>query len=107
MARHRPTLPLVTQADLDEAWASYSARLRGPNVPANLAQALAHRTHGPVLRAAAARLRKTRWQATAERTVDLVPAVRLGMDGHPLGWVTQQGSQWHAAPKINQLNLAL
>ena len=107
MARHRSTLPPVTQADLAEAWVIYSARLRGPNVPANLAQALDHDTHGPVLRAAAARRRKSRWQATAERTVDLVPAVQLGTDGHPLGWVTQQGSQWHAAPKINQLNLAL
>jgi hypothetical protein len=95
MARHCPTLPPVTQADLAEAWASYGAQLRGPNVPANLAQALAHDTHGPVLRAAAARLRTTRWQATAERTVDLVPAVQLGTDGHPLGWVTQRGAAWH------------
>ena len=95
MSRHHATLPPVTQADLAEAWARYSARLRGPNVPANLAQAMAHRTHGPVLRAAAAQLRKTRWLATATRTVDLVPALRLGADGHPLGWVTLQGSAWH------------
>ena len=95
MSRHHPTLPPVTQADLAEAWARYQAHARGPHVPANLAQALAHRTHGRVLRAAAAQLRKTRWLATATRTVDLVPAVRLGLDGHPLGWVTLRGAAWH------------
>ena len=98
MARPCPTLPPVTQADLTEAWARSRAGLRGPNTPANLAQALADGAHGPVLRACAAQLRKTRWLATAERRVDLVPAPRLGTDGHPMGWVTLPGLTWYDQP---------
>lgn len=105
MPRHQPTMPPVTQADLAQAWASYSAHLRGPNQPANLAQALAHATHGPVLRIAAADLRKTRWQATARHTQDLVPAPRLGLDGHPMGWVTLPGHTWHDTVFLTQHKL--
>ena len=95
MARHHPTMPPVTQADLAEAWARYQACARGPNVPANLAQALAHRTLGPVLQASARKARAEAWLAIAERTVDLVPAVRLGTDGHPMAWQTGPGLTWY------------
>jgi hypothetical protein len=90
-----PALPPPTPADLADAWARYQACARGPNVPANLAQALAHRTLGPVLQASARLARTKAWLATATRTVDLVPAVRLGTDGHPMGWQTRQGAAWH------------
>ena len=98
MSRPCPTLPPVSQADLAEAWARYSAGLRGPNVPANLAQALADDAHGRTLRILAASIRKTRWQASAERRVDLVPAPRLGLDGHPMGWVTLPGLTGYDQP---------
>lgn len=98
MGRPCPTLPPVSQADLAEAWARYSAGLRGPNAPANLTQALADDAHGRTLRILAASIRKTRWQASAERRVDLVPAPRLGLDGHPMGWVTLPGLTWYDQP---------
>lgn len=98
MARHHPTMPPVTQADLAQAWARYGATLRGPNVPANLAQALAHEGHGCTVRIMAANIRKARFQATVRKTVDLVPAVRPGVDGHPIGWVTRPGSTWYDQP---------
>lgn len=93
--RQRPALPPPTAADLADAWARYLVHARGPHVPANLTQALAHRTLGPVLQASARKARTEAWLATATRTVDLVPAVRLGLDGHPMGWQTRRGSAWH------------
>ena len=101
MARHHPTMPPVTQADLAEAWARYQACARGPGVPANWAQALAHRTLGPVLQASARKARTEAWLAIAERTVDLVPAVRLGTDGHPMAWQTRPGAAWHHAAAVD------
>ena len=98
MGRPCPTLPPVTQADLAQAWAVYAKHLRGVNVPLNLAQAMAHRTHGRVLTMAASMLRKHRWQAQARVVVDLVPAPRLGLDGHPMGWVTLPGLTWYDQP---------
>ena len=98
MARHHPTMPPVTQADLAEAWARYGATLRGPNVPGNLAQALAHKGHGRTVRIMAANIRKIRFRATVRKTVDLVPAVRPGLDGHPMGRVTRPGLTWYDQP---------
>lgn len=102
MSRQLATLPPPTQADLADAWARYQACARGPVLAANLEQALAHRTLGPVLQASARKARTEAWLATATRTVDLVPAVRLGLDGHPMGWQTRQGPAWHQAAPVDQ-----
>jgi hypothetical protein len=100
--RQRPALPPPTEAELAAAWARYQVHARGPHVPANLAQALAHRTLGPVLQASARQARTEAWLASATRVVDLVPAVRLGLDGHPMGWQTRQGPAWHQAAAVDQ-----
>jgi hypothetical protein len=119
MTRHHPYPTEPSPSLLTEAWVGYSRKLRGPNQPANLAQALAHSTHGPVLRAEAERLALAFMEACTTHTVDLEPAVPLGTDGHPLrchAWPSiahghaqparpaqtqpQAATEWHALQNI-------
>ena len=51
------------------------------------------------IEARAHKLRTDAWLETQQRTVVPVPRVKLGVDGHPIGWCTQM------APSSYQPNL--
>ena len=53
------------------------------------AQAMACTVKSRVVECRAAVIRKHEWERTTQRTVVPVPRVRLGADGHPMGWCTQ------------------
>ena len=52
-------------------------------------QAMADPLYSRLIRARAAAKRTAEWQRTQQRTVVPVRRLRLGADGHPLGWCTQ------------------
>jgi len=51
-----------------------------------------HDTLRRVIEAKAHQLRTDAWETTQKRTVVPVPRVRLGVDGHPVGWCTQMAA---------------
>ena len=51
--------------------------------------AMADATLRRLIECRAAHMRTADWEATTKRTVVPVKRVQLGVDGHPIGWVTQ------------------
>lgn len=83
---HQVTLPPVTQHHLLHAYAiirpigvSFEAAMQRPECA----------TLRKVIECKAAMLRTEAWKATQIRTVVPVRRMRLGADGHPMGWCTQ------------------
>ena len=52
-------------------------------------QAIACPVKSRVVECRAAQIRTQEWERTTKRTVVPVRRVRLGADGHPMGWCTQ------------------
>ena len=77
------TLPPVTDAHRLAAFAAM--RWTG----CTYAQAMACAVKSRVIECRAAQLRTQEWERTTQRTVVPVRRVRLGVDGHPMGWCTQ------------------
>ena len=55
----------------------------------------AHDTLRRVIEIKARQLRTDAWEATQVRTVVPVRRIRLGVDGHPIGWCTQMAPGGH------------
>lgn len=77
------TLPPVTDAHRQAAfaamhWAGFT-----------YTQAMACPVKSRVVECRAAQIRTQEWERTTKRTVVPVRRVRLGADGHPMGWCTQ------------------
>lgn len=49
----------------------------------------AHAVLRKVIQCKAAQLRTDAWKAACQRVVKPVRRIRLGVDGHPVGWATQ------------------
>lgn len=77
------TLPPVTDAHRQAAFAAMAWR------GCTYTQAMACPVKSRVIECRAAQLRTQEWERTTQRTVVRVPRVRLGADGHPMGWCTQ------------------
>lgn len=76
-------IPPISDADLHQAfegmgWNGWT-----------FAAAMADPFRSRVLKARASDLRTKRWLKSQRRTVVPVKRVRLGVDGHPVGWATQ------------------
>ena len=56
------------------------------------AQAMQFPMRRKLIECRAAALRKAEWEATTKRTTVPARRVRLGLDGHPVGYVTQMVS---------------
>ena len=77
------TLPEITDA---HRLAAFNAmRWTGWTFEAAMAYDLRRR----LIEARAKHLRTEEWRATQQRSVVPVKRVRLGSDGHPIGWATQ------------------
>ena len=77
------TLPEVTQAHRLAAftamhWAGWTFEA-----------AMRYDVRRRLIEARAAQIRTAEWKATQQRSVVPVKRVRLGADGHPIGWATQ------------------
>ena len=77
------TLPPVTDAHRLAAFAA----MRWASC--TYAQAMACTVKSRVIECRAAQLRTQEWERTTKRTVVPVRRLRLGADGHPMGWCTQ------------------
>ena len=82
-------MPPVTDAHLRTAF----AKLRWPNLTYD--QVMADPVRSKVVQACAHQLRRQEWERTHARTVEPVKRVRLGADGHPIGWCTQAAPGAH------------
>jgi hypothetical protein len=89
-----PDLPEITQDHRRRAFELLAMR----GVP-NFDAAMSEPWRARVIEARAAALRTQEWQASQQRTQQLVPRVRLGLDGHPIGWCTQVVAGAHAPRK--------
>jgi len=68
-------------------------------------QAMAHPVKSRVIECRAAQLRTQEWERTTKRTVIPVRRVRLGADGHPMGWCTQMAPGARvSAPQVDFFN---
>ena len=68
-------------------------------------QAMADTVKSRVIECLAAQIRTREWKRTAQRTVVPVPRVRLGADGHPVGWCTQMVPGAHVVnPQVGFFN---
>jgi hypothetical protein len=97
MARHAVDMPEVTDTHRRQAYEVM--RWWGWSFDA----AMADRTLRALIEAKAAWLRTTEWERTTKRTVQRVPRIVMGTDGHPIGYVSQL-VQGQRAP-TNQLAL--
>jgi len=84
-------LPPVTDAHLQAAYTamrwygwSYTAAMRDPVLR-------------KLVECRAATMRTAEWERTTQRTVVPHKRVKLGVDGHPIGWCTQMVNGPHAA----------
>ena len=77
-----PDMPPVTPAHLQRAF----TQMRYPGM--NFEQAMANPIKRRCIEVYAHALRTREWEATHRRTVVPVPRVRLGVDGHPIGHIT-------------------
>ena len=80
---HSTALPPVTDAHRQAAFAAMHWAGR------TYQQAMADPVQGRVIESRAAHIRTQEWERTTQRTVVPVRRVRLGADGHPVGWCTQ------------------
>lgn len=55
--------------------------------------AMADQIKRRIIECCASRLRTMDWEQTQERVTYPVPRVKLGVDGHPIGWCTQIASR--------------
>lgn len=79
-------MPPVTDAHRQHAYLA----LRPRSVSFEATMALPqHALLKRVIEAKAHQLRTDAWIATQKRTVVPMPRVKLGVDGHPIGWCTQ------------------
>jgi len=76
-------LPPVTDAHRRRAHALLAMRC-------NFSQAMADPIKARIVECCAAGLRTKDWEHDHKRTVVPVRRVRLGVDGHPVGWATQR-----------------
>lgn len=76
-------LPPVTQDYLQRAFVvlAYS--------DTTFEQAMADPVRRQVLHTCASRLRTQDYERTTKRTVEPIRRIKLGADGHPIGWCTQ------------------
>ncbi len=57
-----------------------------------------------LIEAKAACIRTDEWKRTTQRTVERVPRCVLGVDGHPIGYVTQMvPGTYHTSPQLDLL----
>ena len=82
MARHAVDMPEVT--DTHRRAAFVALRWMG-----RYEDAISAPFRAQLIEAKAAWLRTTEWERTTQRTVERVPRVVLGADGHPMRYVTQ------------------
>lgn len=95
----RADLPPVTEVHRQAAYALM--RWNGTT----FAQAMAHPVQGRVIECRAAQLRTQEWERTTQHTVVPVRRVRLGVDGHPVGWCTQMAPGPRvASPQVDFFN---
>ena len=82
MARHAVDMPEVT--DTHRRAAFVALRWMG-----RYEDAISAPFRAQLIEAKAAWLRTTEWERTTQRTVVPVHRIRLGADGHPIGWSTE------------------
>ena len=92
-----PMLPLVTEAHRLAAFELL--KIHGHTYTSAMADAL----HAKAINACAAQVRTREFIATARRTVVPVRRIRLGVDGHPIGWCTQMAPTGHEPRPVDLL----
>lgn len=85
-------MPPVTETHRQHAYVLLRPRCISFEAAMTLPQ---HDTLRRVIEAKAHQLRTDAWMATQQRTVVPVPRVKLGVDGHPIGWCTQMAPSGH------------
>lgn len=76
-------LPPVTQDHLHRAFVVLAYR------DTTFEQAMADHVRRQVLHTCASHLRTQDYERTTKRTVEPIRRIKLGADGHPIGWCTQ------------------
>ena len=97
MTAAAPMLPVVTEAHRLAAFELLC--IHGHTYTSAMADPL----HAKAIAACAAQIRTAEFIRTTRRTVVPVKRIRLGSDGHPMGWCTQMAPTGHEPRPVDLL----